>query len=437
MSDFKLVNVGRVFLLISCLLPALLVSAEFQDNNGDGQAEAWPSPQFTFYTGSLLGAAGLWIEAFQEAADRWNDAATDFQIIIVAESSSKGRCTLTGNNTAYFSDDICGDEFGTGVLAVATNTYIPSLNRLTKSEIIFNKAEPWSVYDGDLNFLTYDFRRVAIHELGHSMGLGHSARQDSIMQAFANNTFIPQIEEVNFVKAVYGNKSFTLKINIEGKGKVVILPTVLGTGVVNNNIFYTSNYSNFLDCNEGFCVIAIQEGLRLSVTAIAENGESFLSWDGTSFQSRGLSLGAFNSSRTLTARFTASPATDADNDGLGDSIDTDVDNDGVLDVNDAFPLDSSESLDTDGDGVGNNADIDDDNDGVQDFDDTFPLDSSESLDTDGDGVGNNADNDDDNDGVEDDYDAFPLDASAQKLSSGVQVWLLKAAKDLQAEQKSN
>ena len=206
--------------------------------------------------------------------------------------------------------------------------------------------------------------------------------------------------------------------------------------MVNNNIFYTSSYSNFLDCNEGSCVIEIQEGLRLSATAIAENGQSFLSWDGITV-SRGLSLGAFKNSRTLTARFTASLAIDTDNDGLGDSIDTDDDNDSVLDANDAFPLDSSESVDTDGDGVGNNADTDDDNDGVQDVDDTFPLDSSESVDTDGDGMGNNADNDDDNDGVEDPYDAFPFDNSAQNLSSGVRIWLLKAAKDKQAEHKSN
>ena len=222
MIDFKPSNGGRIFLLMSCLLATHQVSAVFQDNNGDGQAESWPSPQFTFYTGSLLSAGALWLGAFQEAADRWNDAATDFQIMTVEEISSAGRCTLTGNNTAYFSDDICGDEFGTGVLAVATNTYIPSLNRFTKSEIIFNNAERWDVYDGNLRFTAYDFRRVAIHELGHSMGLGHSDKQDSIMYAFSNNTFIPQIEEVNFVKKIYGNKFFTLKINIEGKGKVAI-----------------------------------------------------------------------------------------------------------------------------------------------------------------------------------------------------------------------
>ena len=49
---------------------------------------------------------------------------------------------------------------------------------------------------------------------------------------------------------------------------------------------------------------------------------------------------------------------------LNNTIDSD--GDGVLDHEDAFPLDPTESVDTDGDGVGNNADTDDDNDGVTD-----------------------------------------------------------------------
>ena len=103
----------------------------------------------------------------------------------------------------------------------------------------------------------------------------------------------------------------------------------------------------------------------------------------------------------------------------GDNADTDDDGDGVLDAEDAFPLDPTESVDTDGDGEGNNTDTDDDNDGVPDAGDNFPLDPTESVDTDFDGTGNNADTDDDGDGVSDvdeaaagtdplDSDSFPV-----------------------------
>jgi hypothetical protein len=100
-----------------------------------------------------------------------------------------------------------------------------------------------------------------------------------------------------------------------------------------------------------------------------------------------------------------------DSDGQGNVCDTDDDDDGVVDEDDVFPLDETETIDTDGDGIGNNADTDDDNDLVLDPVDDFPLDASESLDTDGDGIGNNADTDDDNDLVLDPIDDFPLDTT--------------------------
>ncbi|MEE8058681.1 MAG: hypothetical protein V3T17_12740 [Pseudomonadales bacterium] len=60
---------------------------------------------------------------------------------------------------------------------------------------------------------------------------------------------------------------------------------------------------------------------------------------------------------------------------IGD--DTDTDGDGVIDSEDAFPNDPTETLDSDGDGVGDNADA-------------FPNDSTETTDSDGNGTGDNA-----------------------------------------------
>lgn len=67
---------------------------------------------------------------------------------------------------------------------------------------------------------------------------------------------------------------------------------------------------------------------------------------------------------------------DFDNDGMTiaeelaagtDFLKPDTDEDGVLDGNDTFPLDPTESIDTDNDGLGNNQDPDDDNDGLTDL----------------------------------------------------------------------
>ncbi|GIR09639.1 MAG: hypothetical protein CM15mP20_2100 [Alphaproteobacteria bacterium] len=83
---------------------------------------------------------------------------------------------------------------------------------------------------------------------------------------------------------------------------------------------------------------------------------------------------------------------------------------GLLDADDAFPFDATETADFDSDGTGDNADTDDDNDGTLDADDAFPFDDTETADFDSDGTGDNADTDDDNDGVLDVDDAFPFDA---------------------------
>ena len=141
----------------------------------------------------------------------------------------------------------------------------------------------------------------------------------------------------------------------------------------------------------------------------------------------------------------ASETTDGDGDGVGDNSDvfpndgsetTDSDGDGVGDNGDAFPNDASETTDTDGDGVGDNSDAfpndasettDTDGDGVGDNSDAFPNDGSETIDTDGDGVGDNSDafpndgsetTDTDGDGVGDNSDAFPNDASETTDTDG-------------------
>lgn len=111
----------------------------------------------------------------------------------------------------------------------------------------------------------------------------------------------------------------------------------------------------------------------------------------------------------------------------------DSDGDGVADIDDAFPLDSSETLDSDGDGVGNRADVDDDGDGVEDTHDAFPLDASETVDTDSDSIGNNSDPDDDGDGVSDQDDAFPLDKDRWRLDRICE--LMELNRDLSLQQQ--
>jgi len=121
------------------------------------------------------------------------------------------------------------------------------------------------------------------------------------------------------------------------------------------------------------------------------------------------------------------PVPDTDGDGVKDDVDTDDDNDGIPDVDDAFPLDPSESVDTDFDGIGNNEDEDDDGDTVSDIDEeangTDPLLADTDADGTGDGVDNcptipNADQaDSDSNGVGDLCDGVPDVSGFWKLEA--------------------
>ena len=114
------------------------------------------------------------------------------------------------------------------------------------------------------------------------------------------------------------------------------------------------------------------------------------------------------------------------------AITRDTDGDGVLDTEDAFPNDPTESVDTDSDGTGNNADTDDDNDTYTDDDEVAsgsdPLDSGDTpLDNDGDSISDVTDTDDDNDGVSDidevaiGIDPFNADSDGDGVNDGREV----------------
>ena len=99
-------------------------------------------------------------------------------------------------------------------------------------------------------------------------------------------------------------------------------------------------------------------------------------------------------------------------------IGVDSDRDGVVDEEDIFPADPSESSDLDSDGVGDNSDA-------------FPYDAGETTDSDGDGVGDNSDafpnnpgetTDSDGDGVGDNTDVYPYDATRINPSSPLMMY---------------
>ncbi|MES1168319.1 MAG: matrixin family metalloprotease, partial [Oleiharenicola lentus] len=105
----------------------------------------------------------------QVAADTWNTRMGAVQIS--ATQAAAGSASDTNNvNELSFASDVFGKAFEENVLAVTTG--FSSGNERTRSDIVFNSAKQWDSYRGGLQ-TKVDLRRVALHELGHLLGLDH------------------------------------------------------------------------------------------------------------------------------------------------------------------------------------------------------------------------------------------------------------------------
>jgi len=96
--------------------------------------------------------------------------------LAAAMNSTKAVASGDDVNSASFSSTVFGDSFGPGVLAVTY--YRTQGSTFHEADILFNNAQPFDSYRGDLQFNSQgkcicDIQRVFLHELGHALGLNH------------------------------------------------------------------------------------------------------------------------------------------------------------------------------------------------------------------------------------------------------------------------
>ena len=167
----------------------------------------WPSATTTFNV-DIPGADGKWNTAFEQAMGRWN-AATIFEFRIRSDTFEDPCDTGDSENGVGFVIDVCGEAFGDNTLA--TTVSWARGTRTTQSNIHFNEAYSWNVYDGPYRTGSWtgvvDFRRVAVHELGHALGLNHEDDVPAIMVTSISrgDTIVaPQADDIAGVDALYG-----------------------------------------------------------------------------------------------------------------------------------------------------------------------------------------------------------------------------------------
>lgn len=119
-------------------------------------------------------APGVSVAAFDQALAR---AVTTWESV----TSADARFTRQGFTSGRPSDDdgvnILGFEFRPDLertLAITTYTIDIVRGRIVEADVLFNTAQPWSVADGG-STTGFDVQAIATHEIGHVLGLGHSA----------------------------------------------------------------------------------------------------------------------------------------------------------------------------------------------------------------------------------------------------------------------
>jgi hypothetical protein len=143
-----------------------------------------------------------WKVAFQRAAATWQAVAG----INLVEVSDNGMAF--GDHGYQQGDTRVGDirigaiEMGLDTLGAAFAP--PPINGGTLAgDIVLNSKIPWNVN------ATYDLETVAIHELGHALGLDHSATYNaSLYQYYVGGKQSLHADDISGIRAIYGPRTY-------------------------------------------------------------------------------------------------------------------------------------------------------------------------------------------------------------------------------------
>ena len=168
---------------------------------------------------SLVDGNADWDSVTEAALNSWNAVLNGVAFQPVRDPAPDA-ASQDGVDNVIWGDDVYGEPFGDGVLAITLSSYTVPDNTTIESDVVFNRAIAWNSYRGDLRRspdgrTLYDLQRVALHEFGHVLGLGHPDDHGqiliAIMNSRASNVDTLQADDIEGAAAIYASPSTTFR----------------------------------------------------------------------------------------------------------------------------------------------------------------------------------------------------------------------------------
>ena len=181
-----------------------------------------------YATLNAVESTAAWQQAFEQAAAIWSQSA-NLNLALVSDNGAPEGTSGNQQDDSRFGDIRIGMfNQGPGYLA-STNSPPPNFGGTDAGDIFFNSYYNWNPSGG------YDLESVALHELGHALGLGESTVSGSVMYAYYGGVNInPSSDDLAGIKSIYGavpgqynsNHSFATAYNlssmINGSGQLAL-----------------------------------------------------------------------------------------------------------------------------------------------------------------------------------------------------------------------